>query len=795
MTDRDNRFSPLTALGDGITLLCAVAGFTLSFLSLYGDGALPLAASHRATPLDLCAAQTGSFLGLSVIFALASLCVWSLPRFRGTAAGGLAVLWALSALSGWENAVKGGAVTVRTISALFAQRVSWGRTLSYESGLTAAKEGLAARLFLMLALALLALVLGWAVVRARRWWLVLLLTLPPLLPGLLADLFPDWVPFMALSLCWCAMLLTDLCKWAAPDRRGVLTLTVLPCVAVVLAVITAAFPREGYTRPGWALRAESQLSGAGNRFANFFSQFDGPFHSTVTYVGAAEEADLANAGPLNYSGRTVLRVTSDFPARLYLRGASLAVYENGVWKALPQGTYQEWLDSLDDPDSAICPLIFPAALTGHSQEYTATVDNVGAVGSCVYAPYYPTSMDPKDTGVMPVEDAYFARRQGQWVHTLSFVNAGVPLNYFSSFGGGTVVYAESAGQRAVNQYRDYAYGHYLYVPRELWGALDGMIEQSRVYPTSLDGVAAEHPLRYAMQIAAFLEDLCEYDIEAPPAPSDADPVLYFLNESRRGYCMHFASAATLMLREMGIPARYVSGFTAVPQEGKTVDVPDRAAHAWVEVWVDGFGWYPVEVTPAAAFEWYQQGVIDPVDLPSDPVEESETPEPTPTPSGEAVPSDAPSLPPQGEDDGDAPKHGPDLTALFAVLKALAAAVGIAALIWLGQFLPKRRRAKRLSAPDRNRAALYGYGCLRRMERWGGRVDERAVELAQKARFSQHTLTQAELAELRLRVDRERERLCVVLDPLPRLAFRYLWGMPRKVKPPGPEEGQPPENLE
>ena len=71
------------------------------------------------------------------------------------------------------------------------------------------------------------------------------------------------------------------------------------------------------------------------------------------------------------------------------------------------------------------------------------------------------------------------------------------------------------------------------------------------------------------------------------------------------------------------------------------------------------------------------------------------------------------------------------------------------------------------------------------------MDERAVELAQKARFSQHTLTQEELDELRQLVDIERERLCVILNPLPRLAFRYFWGMP--ARPKGEENRENTEN--
>ena len=330
MTERQDRPALLSVLGDGLLLICALMGFTGSFFSLYGD-----------------VSRAGPFLFLAGVFALLSLGAWSLPRFRWAAAGGAAaVLAAVSALR-WDELVQGAAFTVRGISVIFAQRVSWGRVFEFGSALPPSQERTAAQLFLLLALALLALALGWAVVRARRWWLVMALTLPPLLPGLLADLYPHWTAFMALCACWCSMLLCDLCKWAAPDRRGALTLTALGCAAAMLAIVSIAFPREDYARPPWALEAEERLHDAANRCAGLFSQWDGPFRSPVTYVGSAEEADLTNAGPLRYTGRTVLRVDTDYEGRLYLRGSSLAVYEDGVWTGLPEGAYQDYLDDIE----------------------------------------------------------------------------------------------------------------------------------------------------------------------------------------------------------------------------------------------------------------------------------------------------------------------------------------------------------------------------------------------------------------------------------------------------------------
>ena len=780
MSDSKNRFSWTVLIGDGLLLLCALTGLAGSFLSLYGNP------DSRAMALDRCAANGNLFLACAVLFGLATLIAWSLPRYWGGSAGGLTVLWVVSVLWNRAEVVQGAGITVRDITILFARRVNWGQVFSYESGLRPAQEAAAAQLFLLLVLSGLALLLGWAVVRSRRWWIAVLLTLPPLLPGLLADLYPDWLPFMALAACWCAMLLTSLCRRAAPDRRGTLTLTVLPIAALTLALITALFPREGYTRPAWARKAQDDLLNLTNRLSDYLPHWDnGPFKTTVTYVGAAEEADLAHAGPLSYTGRTVLRVTSDRGGWMYLRGSSLAAYENGVWKALPDGTYESYWSG-QKPD--VSPLYLPAMQEqGGGPVYTITVDNVGAVGACVYAPYFLLPQDVGETGMLPVEDAYLARKQGQWTHTMTFVDR-YPEVFINS------------GSTPAQAYAGYVHENYLTVPEDLRELLKSYaslaIARQTYYGLSDNYDYYIHPVQMAELFGEYLNDLCQYDDRAPAAPEGVDPVYYFLTESHRGYCMHYASAVTLMLRAAGIPARYVSGFATEITPDRQTSIPDRAAHAWVEVWLDGFGWYPVDVTPAEAFAWMDQsGVLNP----DDPFESLPdfTPEPTLAPTGTPEPTDTPDQPsaaPTGSGgDLDGPGQGGpgfDFSAFIEALQRAAPVIGVLLLIWSVQFVAKRLRAGRMSGADANRSALVCYGYLCRLARWGGRMDTRALELAQKARFSQHMLTLEELGLLRYLVDRERSRLCVVPRLPMRLAFRYWWGRPRVPVPPA--EWSPPQ---
>lgn len=110
-------------------------------------------------------------------------------------------------------------------------------------------------------------------------------------------------------------------------------------------------------------------------------------------------------------------------------------------------------------------------------------------------------------------------------------------------------------------------------------------------------------LDLAKYVSEYLRRNYDYSLELDSIDNGKDPIDYFLLESKEGYCMHFATAGTLILREMGIPARYASGYIVkensfTDAKGKyKADVPDMNAHAWTEIYIEGEGWIPVEMTP------------------------------------------------------------------------------------------------------------------------------------------------------------------------------------------------------
>lgn len=99
--------------------------------------------------------------------------------------------------------------------------------------------------------------------------------------------------------------------------------------------------------------------------------------------------------------------------------------------------------------------------------------------------------------------------------------------------------------------------------------------------------------------------------QAVSIPKDADVLEYFLFEGKEGYCVHYATALAVMLRCRNIPARVAEGFLVDYKnrlDSYTYSISSNKAHAWVEAYLEGFGWIRLEPTVVNASDanavWY-----------------------------------------------------------------------------------------------------------------------------------------------------------------------------------------------
>ena len=151
--------------------------------------------------------------------------------------------------------------------------------------------------------------------------------------------------------------------------------------------------------------------------------------------------------------------------------------------------------------------------------------------------------------------------------------------------------------------------------------------------------ASESPYDQARAIEQYLRATIVYDETVEEPPDGADIVDYLLFERERGYCEYSASAMTVMLRSIGIPARVAVGFYPGDYDQGQAGYLylHNNAHAWTEVFFPGYGWIPFEPTSSRPLiDSGTKAEPDETLREPSPIAELETPEPG-TPVAEASP--------------------------------------------------------------------------------------------------------------------------------------------------------------
>lgn len=324
------------------------------------------------------------------------------------------------------------------------------------------------------------------------------------------------------------------------------------------------------------------------------------------------KGNLEKAETWEGTEETALKVTMDQPESLYLRGFVGSIYESNQWRELEYSDYYDakdlfyWLHqggfAGDTQVALVRSLLTETELT--QKEISVKVENVGADREYVYAPYELIGLE-----------AAVEENQGDSCHK-STEFFGTDDYTFTTYGNLMKDFPQMAAEsylyKAANMEDDYVaeeshynafvYEHYTDIPAEL----SVLFKQELGYAGNADEGHANY---YSVieKIRTYLENQLTYGNYGEELPEGKDFVNYFLTESKIGNPVHYATAATMMFRYYGIPARYVEGYLITPDqvegmEGETtIEIPGSNGHAWTEVYIDGLGWVPVEMTP----EYYE----------------------------------------------------------------------------------------------------------------------------------------------------------------------------------------------
>ena len=291
--------------------------------------------------------------------------------------------------------------------------------------------------------------------------------------------------------------------------------------------------------------------------------------------GATTSVDLHFRGRLGDA--PVMYVRTGAPA--YWRGLVFDEYRNGAWTTTNHG-YREM-------QPYVAPRFLPPAPPDNLGTFVQTFRVLRPLPGVINAAY------PIQSLYAPVaalrEDAYGTfhtpqpLRPGQTYSVVSFLPNLTPALLRA---------AEPMDQEHLDSYPDNysVYGD----PGSVSARAANLAEEvTRGATTEYDKV---------MALTTYLQRNYRYTLDLPPVPAGKDPVDWFLFDVKTGYCEQFATAETLMLRSLGIPARLATGYATGDYDPilNQAVVREHDAHAWVEVWFPGHGWVPVDPTPGVS---------------------------------------------------------------------------------------------------------------------------------------------------------------------------------------------------
>ena len=294
---------------------------------------------------------------------------------------------------------------------------------------------------------------------------------------------------------------------------------------------------------------------------------------TLTVKGNAQQTEDPDSDKFTKpDGEKVnaLKIYGNYTGKLYLRYESKGDYTGQGWKNGQE--YSEYIEISGKNYSLnyLAALICSAA--NSNKKWARITENVSGM---YVLPYYlePGSdnqtSDVKYTGSATAYTVYY------------YPSGSVDLSAMT-------LPSEYAALEAA--YKTFVYEKYLQIPDSTKTCLENIIKAQGFNKADADIINA---------VAKYVQGCAKYNLDFDERlNAENDVVAAFLSGDypSGGICQHFAASGTMLFRALGIPARYTTGFVASVKQSATTIVTNKEAHAWVEVYLDGKGWIPVEVT-------------------------------------------------------------------------------------------------------------------------------------------------------------------------------------------------------
>lgn len=522
------------------------------------------------------------------------------------------------------------------------------------------------------------------------------------------------------------LLLLDWTREYNPTQSLRLVLQTLIPLAAVLGLVFFLNPKEEYV---------NHAAGIADRITQLFREEEEPSQPSgggTVNIGQSEgegepklqsKLNLRYVGPKRNLRRPVMQVLSSCDGAVYLRGRDYDIYTGMMWEST-ENRNERFTEGASASESL--------TISTFEEE------------EILFTPYY-------STGVVRLTGGFLKNREGSTVYGY---------------------YISRASKNTSPDFRDYS--QYTVLPEHTYDWAVDLI--SRV----LSGGALSDSEK-AEDIAEFVRKSASYDISTGYMSNGRDDFAkWFLEESDTGYCIHFATAATVLLRAAGVPARYVEGYMIQCEADVTAQVTEKEAHAWAEYYdSDSLAWKVLEATPSLSEDGEETTPLETDAAETEPQETETSPAETEPPL-ETAEDDHMETVHKDPDSQGGSEQNPDKTKKpFRIpnwVKNVGIVLACLAVIPIQGEIRIAIKRKRWNGGSPNELAVVRFRMCRQLaKRTRSDLPRELDELAQKAVYSQHTLTESELERFDLFRTGILESVGT-LSPIRKAVFRWIFAV-------------------
>ena len=417
-------------------------------------------------------------------------------------------------------------------------------------------------------------------------------------------------------------------------------ITAFVSVLLIISVTASLVPQTAFFDLSQIGKAISEFFDV---TANFFNGID---LNGEGYFTADSGGNISISGKIDNTSASggedvVLQVTLERAEPVYLRGDVGYLYENEGWKSISDIDYaniycgsmtaQELMNSYT-PDAAYLVLRQRLTASGYyAADYIGfqkIIIDYAKRTKTIFMPAYPYEMTFRDSDLYNTcgDFVSWVNRAGSIsrFEVLTLYSRDNWVNYYpSGVIDGSYVYELDEYvcdglsyynyTRLNTYYQAFVQQMYLDVPQSEQENITRFLKECEA-----DGIFsdADAIISYNLdqQKSYYIaKTLCnylssgggyKYSLTVDNTSGDNTYLGNFLFDTKKGHCSLYATAMTLALRDMGIPARYVTGFCVngdydrITDEGYQYDIKEKQLHAWVEVYLGDMGWVTFDPTPA-----------------------------------------------------------------------------------------------------------------------------------------------------------------------------------------------------